>query len=131
VPLLDILIGWRLHRLPGKLDHVILLVHLVLPLELVLSLDPILVGQGLIPRWQSDLGFLLLGRLVCSEEGLKLLAVLFLFEGTLFVVDGLEEVDLLSIVGGGVGVVFHDALDGVWVLKGRLVLGILKRESLG
>jgi len=125
VPLLDLFIGRRLHSLPGKLDHVILLIHLVLPLELDLPLDPILVGKGLNTRWQSDLGLLLLGRLMCSVEGFELLAVLLLLVGTLLVVDGLEEVELLSIVGGGVGVVFHDALDGVRVLKGRLVLRIL------
>ena len=124
MPLLDLLIGRRLHRLPGKLDHVILLVHLVLPLKLDLPLDPILVGQRLNPPRRNYFGLLLLGRVMCPVEGLKLLAVLLLLVGTLLVVDGLEEVELLSIVGGGVGVVFHDALDCVRVLKGRLVLRI-------
>jgi hypothetical protein len=67
---------------------------------------------------------------MCSVKGLKLLAVLLLLVGTLLIVDGLKELDLLLIVGSGVGMIFHDVLDGVWLLKGRLMLGILKSESL-
>jgi hypothetical protein len=67
---------------------------------------------------------------MCSVEGLKLLAVLLLLVGTLLIVDGLKELDLLFIVGSGVGMVFHDVLDGVRLLEGRLMLGILERESL-
>lgn len=67
---------------------------------------------------------------MCSVKGLKLLAVLLLLESTLLIVDRLKELDLLFIVDCSVGMVFHDALDSVRLLKGCFMLGILKCESL-
>jgi hypothetical protein len=62
---------------------------------------------------------------MCSVKSLELLSVLLLLVCTLFIIDLLKELDLLFIVGSSVGMVFHDVLDGVRLLKGRLMLSIL------
>jgi hypothetical protein len=117
---------------PWKLYNVIFLVNHVFPREVILTLCSTLVNYQLAATCRT-LGFFLLWRLFFVRlpvECLPLFAFFFLLVGTLLVIQLLKVEGLLAIVSGTVGMVLHDVLNGIRILKCVLMLGILQIEAL-